>query len=472
MLLKTSLLVAGIGISSFAIASPTAYLPIGIDSHLESQVERLFSMTSGTPMRKPYSITEIRKALKKIRKKDRQLYKAINNEIKDYVGDDKVSRTAIKGTISSGEVIAIANQRGLTSEENAQGLFEGVWRPGPNSLLQIGLDYRVKSGDLVPYNTYYSYSIGNTQFDLGYREHWFSPFKHSAQVISTNAEMAPSISFSTSSPIESWWNLDFDIFYSKMDKVKQGIRYQEQWHDGSPYLIGTHLGFEPLSGWKIGFNRIMQFGGGPREVSFSDIVRAFFDPAANDNISDDLSRDEEFGDQIASVTSSIYFDWGLPIEIYAELAGEDTQGSSNFSLGNQATNFGIYLPQLSQKYSARYEYNRWKTGWYTNHNYKFGNTNNGNVFGHYGADQRIFNDGTPAEVHNLSLNYFENSQTSWQLGLSSIENDDSEYDYDRAYEVSLTNTRRWQGYRVEAKLSYGRNVFDEKYSYTSIAFYW
>lgn len=472
MFIKASLLLLSATVSANLIAAPTAYLPMGLDSHLESQIDRLFAMTRGTPLSKPYAINEIALALREVKSKDRHLYKSIKSQIQRYYGQDKISRVGIKTTANTGEDVAIRNQRGLDSGEYAQGFFEGVWRPGSNSLLQVGLDYRVDGGNLVPYNTYFAYAFGNMQFDIGYREHWFSPFKHSAQVISNNAKMTPSISFSTAVPIKDWWNLDIDLFYSKLDEVEEGIRYQDEWHDGKPSLIGTHLSIEPIDGWKLGFNRIMQFGGGPREVSFGDIMRAFFDPAANDNTSDDLSTDEEFGDQIASVTTSINFDWGMPVEFYAELAGEDTQGESNFSLGNQANNFGLYLPQIGTKYSARYEYNRWKTRWYTNHNYKYGNTNNGNVFGHYGADQRVFGDGTPAQVHNLSFNYYENYLSSWQLGLSSIENDDSEHDYSRGYEVTLSNSRKWQEYRVESSISYGKDVFAQSYGYASVAFFW
>ena len=136
--------------------------------------------------------------------------------------------------------------------------------------------------------------------------------------------------------------------------------------------MGTHVNIEPITGWKLAFNRLLQFGGGPRKVTLGDIVKGFVDPASNDNSHSADERDSELGDQLASITTSYRLDRGFPVEIYAELAGEDTQGQSNFSLGNQATGFGVYIPRINDNTAFRYEYNRFKTGWYTNHNYMYG----------------------------------------------------------------------------------------------------
>ena len=40
--------------SNLAFASPTAYLPIGQDPLLEYQIDKMFALTVGTPMAKPY----------------------------------------------------------------------------------------------------------------------------------------------------------------------------------------------------------------------------------------------------------------------------------------------------------------------------------------------------------------------------------------------------------------------------------
>ncbi|WP_100912832.1 capsule assembly Wzi family protein [Pseudoalteromonas spongiae] len=470
MKLSNLLIIAGAFVATESAAKPTVYLPLGIDAHLETQLDRMFALTSGTPMHKPYALSEVDLALRKLKQKDSRLYRYLVGELKRYRGEDKISRYGLRTTASSGDTMPIANQRGLTTDEYAQGFFEGIWRPNDFMLAQIGVDYRVKGQDLVAYNSTLSMAAANLQLDIGYRDHWYSPFKNSAQIMSNNAQMPMSISLGTVEPLNNWWNLDFELFYTELDEVKEGIQYQGEWHDGSPELVGMHGSIEPLHGWKIGFNRVMQFGGGPRETDISDIFKAFFDPSGNDNADNDLSTDDEFGDQMISFTSSVYFDWVTPIEIYAEYGAEDTLHGSNFKFGNQTISFGTYLPKLTNNSSLRYEYNKWNTLWYVHHLYKNGNTNEGFAFGHFAADNRNFGDGVPADVHTINYDYFESVLSSWQFKLSTQNNDSD--DYQRAYSLSLLNSRKVGEYRVETSLMGGKNVYDESYGYLSITMFW
>ncbi|SFB78512.1 capsule assembly Wzi family protein [Pseudoalteromonas denitrificans] len=459
-------------------AKPTAYLPIVMDAHLEQQIDHMFALTTGSPMSKPYALSEIDIALRQLKRIDNSLYDSVRIQLKRYRGSDDISRKGIKFTLNNDKSMGIANQRGLTSDEWGQGFFEGIWRPNDSTLLQVGLDYRIDSGELINYNTFFSIAGDSLQLDLGYKEHWFSPFKMSSQLISTNAESSPSISLGLSKPLSNWWNFDFELYYSQLEEVEQGIKFQEQWHDGRPRLAGTHISIEPFEGWKLGLNRLMHFGGGPRDVSFRDIMKAYFDPAGNDN-SDNVNdgNDGELGDQLASVTSLFVFDWGLPSELYFEYGGEDTSGETSLGnglnvFGNQVFASGLYFPVISNDWSLRYEYTSWHNAWYTNAIYKFGNTNNDNVYGHFAGDQRTFGDATPSDIHVMQVGYNEDIHSTWQLKLSRINNKDSDTDYTAATEVQLLNSRRWQKYRVETQLTFGKDVFDESYSYLSMAWFW
>jgi hypothetical protein len=308
------------------------------------------------------------------------------------------------------------------------------------------------------------------QLDLGYKDHWYSPFKNAAQIMSNNAQMPASVSFSTVEPISNWWSADFELFYTKLDEVKDGIYYQGQWHDGSPELLGFHASIEPIAGWKLGFNRALQMGGGPRETDISDIFKGFFNPAGNDNNTEDLSRDEELGDQLMSITSTVYFNWEMPTEIYLEYAAEDTNDHSNFKFGNESMSLGIYLPKVSDNSSLRYEFNKWNTAWYTNHLYKYGNTNKGFVFGHYGADDRNFGDAVPAIVQTINYHYFDSALSSWQLKASTQKNDRAEYS--RAYSLSIMNSQKVGNFRLESSLTGGKNSFEEDFAYLSVSLLW
>ena len=469
--MKTALIGCVFGVSTFALAAPTAYLPIDMDTHLQLQIDRLFAITQGNPMRKPYAINQIEAALGQIQYTDPSLHQYIRRQLDRYNGAKRISRLGIKANLSSKNHQPIANQRGLSSREHIQSIFESVWRPKSYILVQSGMDYRANSADLVPFNTFVAFSKNKFQLDIGYKEHWYSPFKFSSQLISSNAEMEPALSLSSIKPFERWWQLNFDLFYSRLDRVKKGIRYSGEWHDGSPHLLGMHVNIEPIQGWKLGFNRLFQFGGGPRKVSMGDILQGFVDPASKDNSFSKAEKDSELGDQLASINTSYRFNTDLPVEIYAELAAEDTQGQRNLSFGNQATGFGVFLPNINDNITFRYEYNRFKTSWYTNHSYSFGNTNGGNVFGHYAGDQRKFGHGVPAEIHKAVLNIFNSAETSWGLSLSSINNKDKSL-YKKSHEFQLENRFKWRDYPIETRLTVGNSVFAIRYTHFSSVIYW
>ncbi|MFC3031445.1 capsule assembly Wzi family protein [Pseudoalteromonas fenneropenaei] len=466
-----------------AFAAPTAYLPLGSDPLLEYQVEQLFALTTGTPSAKPYRLTDIHNALRHARTKQPALYDAIVDKLKIYNSRDAVVRQGVELRVKNGETHALGNDRGNTSAEYAQLSFEGIWRGSENTLMQVGLEYRVKAAELVPYNTFVAYSLGNVQVDLGYKEHWLSPFKHFAQVYSNNAEPSPSVSLGLVSPLHNWWNLDIELFYSELDHVEDGFYHQGQVVSGTPQLAGTRLHFEPVEGWTIGFNRIMQFGGGPRDVSVKDVFKAFFDPAGQDNR--DLSGgtfDSELGDQWATITSHHQFTEWFNGEIYFEYGGEDTKDHKNYQFGNLAINAGVYLPTLTDKSSLRYEYSNMHSRWYTNELYfKNGNTIDGFVVGSFIADSRVFGDDNPSKAHILEWVYNSSLSSQWRLKYTTIAKENVEdsgfpiidFTYQhRAHELEIVRNERWQDKQVEAKLAVGKDVFGENYSWLSLNIYW
>lgn len=467
--------------SSPLLATPTAYIPIGMDAQLDHQLDTLFALTSGTPMTKPYRLAEVEYALNELENKAPSLAAAIRTKIKPYQREDAITRVGLKFQVDGDTTKKIANQRGLSSDEWGQGFFEGIWRANDYTLVQVGVDYRAKQNKFVNYNTFVSFAGDDLQLNVGYKEHWFSPFKHSAQIISTNAKTAPSISLGMVQPAHNWWNFDFELYYSELEHVENGILYQGELHSGTPKLAGTHFSIEPLSGWKIGINRMMQFGGGPREVNASDVFKAFFDPAGNDNGELAGGPDSELGDQFASITSTINFDFGLPTELYFEYGGEDTKEHQNYQFGNVAYSIGAFFPQITDTVALRYEHTNMHSFWYKNYIYPTsGNTVDGFVVGHFAADQRYFGDGVPSQTHVLELSYLESLSSLWVAKLSSIKNESNyHYDiggyskeYESAIELQLSNTRQLNEHTLETTLTYGEDVFGENYTWLSVAVYW
>ena len=454
-----------------------------MDAQLDHQLDTLFALTSGTPMAKPYRLTEVEAALTKLQNSQPSLVSAIRAKIKPYQGSDNITRVGVKLRADGEQSTKLANQRGVSSDEWGQVFFEGIWRPNDYSLVQVGADYRAKQNKLVNYNSFVSFAGDDLQLNIGYKEHWFSPFKQSAQIISTNARTSPSISLGMVAPAHNWWNFDFELYYSELEHVEKGILYQDELHDGTPRLAGTHISIEPVSGWKIGLNRMMQFGGGPRKVDFSDVVKAFFDPVGNDNSEMvDGGVDSELGDQWASLTTSFNFNWGMPAELYFEYAGEDTNNHNNWQLGNLATSAGFFLPTLTSNIALRYEYTKMEDSWYTNRIYQgSGNSKGGFVIGHFAGDQRNFNDGVPNDVHVLELAYNASLDSLWHAKLTTIDNKSGfvndhgskNDDYEQqAIELQISNNRKWQEYNIETTLTYGEDVFGENYTWLSVALFW
>ena len=476
--IKAAVVACFLGGTFPAVASPTAYLPIGMDAQLDHQLDTLFALTSGTPMAKPYRLTEVEAALSKLQATQPALVSAIRAKIKPYQGTDNITRVGIKLTVDGDKTVKLANQRGVSSDEWGQGFFEGIWRPNDYMLMQIGADYRAKQNKFTNYNSFISFAGDDLQLNIGYKEHWFSPFKQSAQIISTNARTSPSISLGMVAPAHNWWNFDFELYYSELEHGANAVWSKGERHDGTPKLAGTHFSIEPISGWKVGFNRMMQFGGGPREASAEDVFKAFFDPAGQDNSELAGGADNELGDQTASITSVINFNLGMPVELYIEYGGEDTKSHKNYQFGNTVSSLGIFLPKVGSKTSIRYEFTNMHASWYTNYLYPtYGNSKEGFVVGNFVADQRVFLNAVPTKLHTFEISTFDSLESLWRAKLVMINNeqDSVEYasvQYEQAIELQLSNNRQWQEYNIETTLTYGEDVFGDDYAWLSVALFW
>jgi hypothetical protein len=188
---------------------------------------------------------------------------------------------------------------------------------------------------------------------------------------------------------------------------------------------GLRLAIEPAPGWSLGANRLMQYGGGERGGdSFSDFVDALFRPHKNDNRSETLSQEEEFGNQVAAWTSRFIFPGKTPFAVYLEYAGEDNSYEGNFRLGNASLSIGITFPRLWRRFDLSYEASEWQNGWYTHAIYLDGLTNDDHVLGHWGADDRQFDNAVGAQTHMLRLGWEPHRGGLLQLRARSIDNED------------------------------------------------
>lgn len=448
------------------------YLPLNMAPEIEAQIERAMALTPSAPLTKPYKAKELLDRIEHIKESHPELYRRLNSYLARYKKTVVVNHLAADLSLSNSTNKSMPNQRGVSVENNYT-LSGSVYAfVNPYLYGSVGAQYSDDEG-FTHTNTHVGFGFEYAQVEIGYREHWFSPFQDGAMLVSTNAEPETSITISNTTPITDW-DFRYEIFYSKLAKV-EGIRLGDEVFPGNPRHAGIHLSFAPLDNWTIGFNRTMQFGGGKREVGFRDILEAIFNPAGKDNVdgSDGTDPNYEFGNQQASITSKLNVDWGMPLSLYAEYGGEDTTNRSNFSLGNATMSFGVYAPFVTKDMSLRYEFSDWSSRWYIHHLYQQGYTNNGNVLGHWGGDNRLFGDDTPANTHSINLNWDIADNQLLDVTLRAIHNkDNTRFNYQNAYELqaeySYATSNGFYGIGIYA----GKDVFGDSFSKLSGYYRW
>ncbi|MEJ1963909.1 MAG: capsule assembly Wzi family protein [Gammaproteobacteria bacterium] len=222
---------------------------------------------------------------------------------------------------------------------------------------------------------------------------------------------------------------------------------------------------EPASGWALGVNRLLQYGGGDRPGSISDLVHAFFNPSRYDNTNANLTSDQQFGNQVAAFTSEFLFPGKTPFSVYFEHAGEDTSSGKNYLLGNAALSAGIRFPRLWRRFNLTYEVSEWQNQWYTNFVYGDGLTNKHHVIGHWGGDERVFGDSVGAQSQMLRLGWDTPFGGHLDARLRTLANESYGVGkYERAYDGTLSYSRPLEELSVGAEVTAGRDVFGESFS--------
>jgi hypothetical protein len=336
------------------------------------------------------------------------------------------------------------------------------WQPSDFVLLSGG--FLAYEDETIPTGSVFSFGVEHAQIDIGYRDHWLSPMTDSAMLISTQAQTMPSVTLSSYSPITRL-GIRYEFFIAEMSESSR-IAFQGGYTAGNPQLAGMHISLEPLPGWAIGFNRLMQYGGGERSDSLSDLFDAFFDPAGEDNATS--ATDSEFGNQVGSITTRFLVPGPIPAAVYFEYAGEDTSQSKAYRPGNAALLAGVHLPKLGRALDLTIELGEWQNAWYVHHIYQDGLRNEGNVIGHWGADLRVLNDGVGARSLMTRIGWELGAGGSLEATYRTLENESySANAYSRAQSLDLRYSRAWRDFYFGAEIYVGRDVFAQDYSRVS-----
>jgi len=409
-------------------------------------------------MTRPIAAATVLDALPAACERDPAACADVRRYLGSYMKPAALTHASIAASGDSGDGVALPNRHGMRSTSSFELSALGHWQPSDYLLVSGGLLAYDK--ETTPTGTMLSAGFEYAQLDVGYRDHWLSPVTDSAMLISTQSQTMFSATLSNYTPLTKW-NLAYEFFVAEMS-ASDRIRYSGGLTSGHPRLAGMHVSIQPLPAWSIGFNRIMQFGGGARGGnSLSDLLDAFFDPSGADN----STTGNEFGNQAASITSRFMIPSPVPFSVYFEYAGEDTSTNSNARLGNAALTGGIHFPTLWRGFELRIELSEWQNGWYRHHLYLDGLRNEGNVIGHWGADWRVLNDAVGANALMARLGWQPRFGGWLETTLRTLENESySDVSYERASSFELFYSRNWREFRVGAELHLGSDVFGDDYS--------
>lgn len=443
------------------------YLPLNLSPEIERQIERVLILADRPVLSRPIAAATVLDALPRACKVDKVLCKRVRRYLERYMRSFALDQASIEFSTSSGATVPLPNLRGLTTDSAWLASVQGHWQVNDYAIVNLG---GVGSGDQSSASgTMLSLGFEYAQLDVGFREHWLSPFTTSAMLLSTEAKTMPSVTLSNYMPITRF-GLQYEVFLAQMPHSDR-IAYQGGYTQGNPRLAGLRLAIEPVPGWALAANRVMQFGGGARGgSSFSDLVRALFNPHKYDNVSDSLSMDQEFGNQAAAWTSSFIFPGSTPFSVYLEYAGEDNSYDGSYRLGNAALSVGITFPRLWQRFDLTYEASEWQNSWYVHGIYRDGLASNGRVIGHWGGDERQFNDGVGAQSHLLRVGWEPSFGGMFQFRARTLKNEEYSRassatvpDYKRAYDLTVSYSWPIKGFTVGAEVMSGRDVYGESF---------
>jgi hypothetical protein len=438
------------------------YLPVDISPEIERKIERVLILAEQPALTRPIAAATVLDALPRACELDASLCEDVRRYLGSLTRTAGISYATLAASARSGPDTPLPSRHGMQSRSGYEAAVAVYWQPNEHVVVSGGaLAYE---GDTTPTGTLVSVGREYLQLDVGYRDRRWSPFVDSAMLISTQATTMPSITVANYAPLTRM-NFRYEAFLAKMSASNE-IAFAGGITGGKPRLAGLHLSIEPLPGWSLGVSRIMQHGGGGREDSFSDLFDAFFNPSDNDNASQ--PSDEEFGNQVASLTSQFVLAQPLPLAVYFEYAGEDTSTLSNWRLGNASLSAGISLPQLGERFSATFEISEWQNAWYVHHIYRDGLRHEDHVIGHWGGDWRRLGDDVGARSVFARLNW--QPRFGGELETSYRQLDNEEYtggNYERARLVEARYSRPWQQLWIGAELALGRDVFGDSFSRVS-----
>jgi hypothetical protein len=431
------------------------YLPLNLEPEIESQIERVLILADRPVMTRPIAAATVLDALPKACKIDPVLCTRVRRYLKRYTHTEGISQASVEAAATSGRGANTVAPNRYGMEENSHWTASGQVYVQPSDYVIADLGAVAYEGRTNFSGSMLSLGFEYAQLDMGFRPHWFSPMSDSSMLMSTEAPTMPSVTLSNYTPFTRF-GLHYEFFAALMSKSDR-IVLGDGLTSGRPRLSGLHLDVQPASGWSLGVNRLVQYGGGALGGnSFSRVFSSLLNPSSGQS----SVASKSVGNQEASFTSSLLFPGSVPFSVYFEYAGEDNSRGRNWLLGNSALSAGIHFPRLWRHFDLTLETSEWQNAWYVHNVYLDGMSNYGRVTGNWGADQRIFGDQVGARSQMASLGWEPPFGGLFQLRYRTVLNQVYGLtNYQRFHDFSLAYSRSLPGVVVGGQLDSGRDVF-------------
>jgi len=435
------------------------YLPLNLEPEVESQIERVLILAGKPVMRRPIAAATVQEALPEACKVDRRLCEQVGRYLARYTHETALTHASLEGAATSGADDPVPNSYGMHNRSAWDVSLAGYLQPSDYLLVSIGAD--AYDGHIDYTGSYLSVGFSKAQLDIGYKPRWWSPLSDSSMLMSSEAPTMPGVELSNYEPLTRF-NFSYDVFEARMSK-SDDIVWQNGYTSGYPRLAGVQLLAEPASGWAIGLNRLVQYGGGARGgAGLGALWRALTNPSGAQ--SGDQASNPDAVNQQASITTSFLVPGRVPFAVYAEYAGEDTSRGRNYLLGNSSLSWGIRFPRLGERFDLTFEASEWQNAWYTHDIWLDGMTNDGLVIGNWAADQRLFGDGVGGRSAMVRLNWDATFGGQVQLRFRTLTNQVyGETAYEHYHEFSIGYSRPWKGLILGGEFDTGSDVFGKSF---------
>jgi hypothetical protein len=443
----------------------TAYLPMNLEPEVERQIERVLILADEPILKRPFSVELVRLALPQACEIDKVLCAKVEKYLERYSRDYAVTHASVTGAIAHDkDGLIVPNQHGMPVKSDYEFSLVAFAQPTDYFLVSAGgIAYK---GRTTPTGSMLSLGGSWAQLDIGYRDHWLSPMTDSSTLISTESPTLASVTLSNYEPLTRL-GFQYELFIERM--ASQPILFNGERATGNPRLFGAQFSIEPIPGWSLGVNRLLQYGGGaglPTSGRF--LLRDFFKPSG-------LSQTQ--GNQQASYVSRFILPSKTPAAVYFQYAGEDNSNGGSYLLGNPAISAGIDFPRVLRYFDFTYEISEWSNIWYVHNIFLNGTSNYHIVEGNWGAQERNFNDGVGARSQMLRVGwmppfggYLEErvrtlvNQTYFGGDNRTFVPTPGAFPYHHYYDFSIRYSRPWRGLTIGGEAFGGRDVYGKSFS--------